>query len=277
MRLIKIHKDLPFPDYQALPGVNASSLKPILTSEKHFMHSKTHREDSPALLLGRAVHTLVLEPELFDEEFAVYPGKARRGTNYDQYVKEAGSKQIMLESELRTAEAMAKSIHEHPVVGPMLQSAIATETSVQFEVDVDGEPILCKARLDAVTAKGILDVKTTKDIVPRTFAKDCLYYRYHIQAAFYSDAYKAAYGEAPEFYFIPIEKAPPHDCWIGKLPKETVDQGRIEYMQGLKLYTQVMKKLDTGEPLTGVDGGEILTIPAYPNYTPKMGVKEVVA
>ena len=49
-------------------------------------HEHTESEDNAALMLGRAVHTVVLEPDVFPLEFAVIPndretGKTiRRGT-----------------------------------------------------------------------------------------------------------------------------------------------------------------------------------------------------
>ena len=54
-------------------ALSSSSLKMLLDSPKTFYNVQTYgqKENSPALLMGRVIHTMILEPERFDDIFEV--------------------------------------------------------------------------------------------------------------------------------------------------------------------------------------------------------------
>jgi exodeoxyribonuclease VIII len=89
-----------------------------------------------------------------------------------------------------------------------------------------------------VTERGVIvDLKTTRDASPDGFAKSVAQYRYHVQAAFYSDGYRAAFGEAPRgFVFIAVETEPPYLVAVYVASETMAQRGRIEYQTDLDTF-----------------------------------------
>jgi hypothetical protein len=80
-----VYKNIPFSIYRAIDAVNHGTLCEIETSPKQYQHVKEHGiKQTTAMLIGRAVHTMTLEPELFDFEYAIFEGKARRGKAWEK-------------------------------------------------------------------------------------------------------------------------------------------------------------------------------------------------
>ena len=66
-------------EYHADPAISKSDLDQIHRSPMHWQYRKTHPpEQTPALLVGSAVHKMILEPSGFADEFAVAPETDRR-------------------------------------------------------------------------------------------------------------------------------------------------------------------------------------------------------
>ena len=54
-------------------------------SPRHYQHRlTTPRSDSPAMRLGRAIHTAVLEPDLFPVHWTLYDGR-RAGNAWTEF------------------------------------------------------------------------------------------------------------------------------------------------------------------------------------------------
>lgn len=66
-------------EYRQDPGISRSDLFEMRKSPLHFQYQMTHpKEDTPALLFGRSLHKMILEPGDFESEFAVCPTVNRR-------------------------------------------------------------------------------------------------------------------------------------------------------------------------------------------------------
>lgn len=66
-------------EYHADPAISKSDLDLINRSPSYYKYVKGNpRVQTAAMLLGSAVHKLVLEPEDFGEEYAVAPLADRR-------------------------------------------------------------------------------------------------------------------------------------------------------------------------------------------------------
>jgi hypothetical protein len=101
---------------------------------------------------------------------------------------------------------------------------------------------LCKCRPDWVHDCGdagviLLDVKTTADASPEGFARSCATYRYHVQAAYYSDGYQVSSGrQVLGFVFAAVEQDAPYLAAAYMLDDEALAAGRREYRRCLNLY-----------------------------------------
>jgi exodeoxyribonuclease VIII len=90
----------------------------------------------------------------------------------------------------------------------------------------------------------VVDLKTTKSASKRGFAKSVAEYRYHVQAAIYTDLLEANGLFVPEFIFIAVEKTYPYAVGIYKLDQDALDLGRSLYQRDLALYKHCVEMDD---------------------------------
>jgi PDDEXK-like domain of unknown function (DUF3799) len=125
---------------------------------------------------------------------------------------------------------------------------------------VDGVP--CKARPDHWDARlGVTaDLKTTADASPAGFAKSVANFRYHVQAAFYTDVMAAAGVTVESFLFIACERNPPFLVGVYVLDSEALEIGRAEYQRDLALYKECV---ESGSWPGLSERIELLTLPKW--------------
>lgn len=248
-----IHDDLPFEDYCAEEGINASMIK--------LAHSKTLKHVYAAFLdparevdnsdfkeanKGKAVHSLTLEgqveeikgdqliasPEFYDQ-FAVGP-KCDRRTKvgkelWNDFAEANKGKSIVKAEDFAIIEGCTKALHTNEYFQNLLKEGY-TEQSIFWE---DEKGRKCKMRADLINMPfgevgTVWDVKTTADISREGFSRDCARYGYHIQAAHYLDGVNAIYPNSniTQFGFIVVEKKYPFDVAIRIATPEFIDRGR---------------------------------------------------
>lgn len=235
-------QSMSFADYQRDPAVNRSALDKIALSPAHFRHYMDHgQEETTALLQGRLLHALLLEPYSVATQFAVFTGAVRRGNAWETFQKENAGKDIVTMAELETAVAQRDALLKNPLVRGALSESMR-EASAFWTDDETG--VACKARFDVVcprdggTVGGIAyEIKTTHDISTESFTRDAFKYGYYRQAAWYLYGLNAATGRNyPDFGFIVVEKSAPYGVRVFRLSNEAIDRGYEENMANLRLY-----------------------------------------
>ncbi|EDV5503464.1 exonuclease VIII, partial [Salmonella enterica subsp. enterica] len=151
-------------------------------------------------------HCRVLEPEEFSKRFIIAPefnrrtsaGKEEEKTFLEECARTGRT--VLTAEEGRKIELMYQSVMALPLGQWLVESAGYAESSVYWEDPETG--ILCRCRPDKIIPEfhWIMDVKTTADI--QRFRTAYYDYRYHVQDAFYSDGYRAQFGEIPTFVFL---------------------------------------------------------------------------
>jgi hypothetical protein len=201
-------RSMPFAEYQQIQAVNWSSLKHMERSPKHYQFERVPPpSETRAMVKGRAGHTAVLEPELFPSEYVVFPGARRAGKEWDAFEAANWDRTILSAKEHGAALALAESVRNHPVAGPLLTGGVS-EQVIEW---VDEETSLpCKARIDHLKAMVLTDLKTTATIERRRFQTTAYNLRYHGQTAFYRRGLRA-HGIDPEIWLVAVESAPPFD------------------------------------------------------------------
>jgi len=219
-----IHK-LTYADYAAIDAVRQSDLKKLDASPKYYQYCLENPQPStPSMDFGRLVHTKLLEPELFDSEFACFDGKVRRGKDWEAFKEGLGDKICITKTDLATLNKMNQRWLSHPFVSDMMPNAVVEQSTV-WEDFATG--LKCKARQDIVVNNTVMDLKTTTDISSNSIYYSLRKYGYLEQAAFYLDGLNAATGQnLSEFYFIFIEKTEPYDIRVISLSQGDLDYGR---------------------------------------------------
>jgi len=226
-------------------GLDLIDKAPLIYWQKYLDPNRVRDDDqTPAMLLGSATHCAVFEPEQFTKTYVVAP-KIDRRTNAGKLeaaefeAKYAGFKQLTAE-QYDSVQRMVDAVYSHPMARQLLELGGVSEHRVDFIDPLTGA--LCKMKADRITPSGmIIDLKTTKDASPAEFAQSCAKYRYHVQDAWYSDGFAAAYRQVPEaFVFIAVES----ESGIVKpyiLDNESRELGRETYRQNLNTYLECLK------------------------------------
>lgn len=227
-------------EYHSGEGVSKSDLDLIHACPEKYRYKKDHPGDdqTPALLFGSAVHKLILEPEGFYDEYAVFPDCDKRTKDgkamYHNFLDRLNGRTEIAESDLAVMLSMRDAVMQHSKARTLLTGGV-TETSYYWKDLRTGT--LCKCRPDKVNRGYIIDLKTTADASPEGFEKSMMKYRYHVQAAWYLRGYEAATGIKPEgFIFIAVEKKPPFSVAVYLCGDVTAEIGAREADEDLDVF-----------------------------------------
>lgn len=218
-------------DYHALASWSSSYLRTlIMRSPAHARAAllEPHTE-TPALLLGRAVHARVLESETYPARYVVAPQVDRRTAagkaTWSAFGAAHPDAAILTADDAATVEGIAAAVDAHPVARLIFRYG-AAEVSGFFADPATGAP--CRIRPDhlRVGERLIADFKTTADASPREFERSIARYGYHIQAAHYAAGYRAITGDPlADFVFVVAEKSPPYAIGIYRLDDAAMAEG----------------------------------------------------
>ncbi|MDP8268833.1 MAG: PD-(D/E)XK nuclease-like domain-containing protein [Candidatus Tenebribacter davisii] len=229
-------------DYHFSGGISRSSLMLMNKTPYHYWYENESgqakpRTATPAMILGELVHTLCLEPEFYDDRFAVGPDIKKTTKSgkeaWAEFESELKGRESIKVSEYEKAQAMASSFRSEAVCSSVIQGA-KFEKSIFFTHESTG--LQCKARPDIWKGSVIGDLKTTEDAGLRQFQNSAHKYGYFIQAGMMKQAI-ASLGESMEmFAFLCIEKDAPYAVGVYPISAEALDYGS-------NLFDSLMRKL----------------------------------
>jgi exodeoxyribonuclease VIII len=231
LRETRVGMTLTNAEYHARPEVSKSGLDMVRRSPLHFWNRYLNPDriiepPTAAMTIGSALHTRVLEPHLFDDEYAVAPHCDRRTKEgkmiWADFEQEAAGKTLLKAEDALQITAMADSLRRHPAARVLLNKAGKAEQSYFWTDDETGEKCKCRPDFHTDDRRIIVDVKTTEDASPGKFLRSSvLQWRYHVQAAFYMQGVP----EAELFLFAVVEKKPPFAAAVYTLPTKLVERG----------------------------------------------------
>jgi hypothetical protein len=196
--------------------------------------------ETPALLLGKAVHCRILEPAEFGKRFTIAPTIDRRTKDgkekWEKFMQEADGLSVLTREQDTIIEGINNAIYKHPAASYLLGLTGESEIMVNWTDEVSGLP--CRGIFDRLTTSAIIiDLKTTDDASPKGFARSCHKYRYHVQAAFYMDGLQASRNVTAEgFFFIAVEKSAPYLVGVYYLNAEDLQRGRDQYRKDIEAF-----------------------------------------
>ncbi len=242
----RVEHGLSNPDYHALPSVSKSGLDLIRKAPALYKWRRENPQPpSAAMRWGTLVHKIVLEPDDFGSEFVVAPKVDKRTAqgkaDWAAFEIAAAGKDLVTEEEWEKLQAVSRAVWAHPAAGKALGMLRDVEASIFWTDQATG--VDCRCRPDGILSNGlIVDIKTTKDARPDEFVKSVANYRYHVQAAFYSDGYQAAFGEPPKgFAFIAIDSEAPHLVAVYVASEAMILRGRADYQTDLRTYARCVE------------------------------------
>ena len=163
-------------------AMSSSNIKLLNKSPKHykFVTQYGQEQDSSALQIGNFIHTMILEPHLFDDRFHIVDVQSRVAKAFKE--AKAKSNKIVLtakehDENMRIVDAALRNEYVLTMIG-----------GCEFEVPeiamLDGFAFRAKADIYDPKYKFVADLKTTQDI--RAFQWSAEKYGYDIQAFIYT-------------------------------------------------------------------------------------------
>lgn len=282
-----LRTDLSNEAYHGGPGISNSGLGDMARCPAYYygMHldpNRPPRTTKAGQLEGTLCHCATLEPDEFDERYAVLPEDVPRKPTSAQwnaknpsaesmlsmkwwsaFEADNANRQIITDEQRAVAMAQAASLRSLPEVAELLSHG-RPEVSAYWIDPVTGE--LCRCRPDwehPIEGKGVilLDVKTYSDASPDDFARQVARKGYHRQDAFYSDGYELASGvPVLGFVFACVEDKWPFGASACMLDEEGRNKGRSLNRQLLDRYAECKR---TGLWPGYVSGIELISLPRW--------------
>jgi hypothetical protein len=208
------------------------------------------KEEKEYFKSGRLFHTLMLEPEKFNEEFYVIDTSDSRNPNKNVRKNTGIWNEIM---ETAKIEANGRAIIEKSIYEKVKKMACEASCSKLWEkIYLDKGCIehsiywnegafnsRLRARPDFFNEDLIIEFKTTSSI--QSFKNSIDKFGYHRQAAMQIDGLRKIDGRKRAFGFFVIEDKPPYLTAPFSLDEEAINLGRKQYLLGADIYSMCLK------------------------------------
>ena len=237
-------------------GVATNSLLKIIDTETpgHYLHhiaSAIERADedagnSEALLIGKAFHACVLEPDRFATDYLTMPDfgplqSSKNRATRDEWLNAQPASCVFLKPEqLDLVKAMRESLLKHKIARLLVEKG---EREVVFRwIDEEtGTPCQSKIDLWDEEMAYLLDLKSTISASPEPFARSITNYRYHVQACMYANAARELGFPISNFLMVPVEKAAPHFTAVYHIDAAAEERGFEILRRSIQKLTDCMK------------------------------------
>lgn len=216
---------LGFQGYQAMPGINGTSIKAGAKSMLHMHHQMTGKptDPTPAMRWGKLVHAVVLEPVEFKRNVAVFAGP-KKGKAWDEFKEKHDAEWIVSQDEVSDLMAISTAVHGNQAAHRLIE-----QTMHEVVFSWSGTYGTAKARLDGYDDRHgglILELKTTSAIEPRSFAKQFANLGYGLSAGWYKEG-----TLANAFSMITVESKPPYDVIVYSIGSDIIEAAREKACQ----------------------------------------------
>lgn len=240
-----VNPTMSWDDYFAHPALSSTGARLLLSSTPaHYRYGDPI--EGKALEIGRAIHMLVLEPDVFARAYRIMEKpsgtgmKAAKESILNEAVADGVT--VLWQDDAEMVLAMRESIWRSDIARKMLERA-QLEQSILWECPEFGIPM--KARLDVsfVLPSGgvmIFDLKTCRCARKQEFERTIYNYGYHVQAATYMEAAEAVDMDPRSFVFICAEKQKPFPVALYELDSNAIELGRDYLRKAKRIYADCL-------------------------------------
>lgn len=239
------------------PSISSSGLRTIFNdSPAHYWNESTlnpnreEKEQTEALILGRAAHHLLLGESDFDKYFVLRPdeapdGRAWNGNNNSckQWLAEQAlaGLTVLTPKQIEYIRGMSQSLSADATIQSGILNGIV-ELSMFWKDSETG--IWLKSRPDAVPNDAdSADLKCVADITDDGISRSFGERGYHQQAALVDEGMRMVFGRPIENFFLTyVEQKRPHCVRIDTAYPEDVAAGFEENHAALRLFKHCLER-----------------------------------
>lgn len=242
------------------PSLSSSGMRQIFNeSPAHFFAewrgnpNRIEKATPRALVVGRAVHHLLLGEPFFAKLFAVQPdeyegakGEMRAWNNnavdckrWHAARREEG-KSVLTLKEVENIRGMAESLGSHPIIRAGALNGLI-ERSIFWK---DSSGIWLKSRPDSIPGDSgdFVDLKTTDSVLWHSLVRSIGQFGYHQQGALVRQAAREVLGiDHPTFTLVFIEKEAPWCVRVVTLKESDLDRGHKQNRVAIDQFAACLK------------------------------------
>lgn len=214
---------------------------------------KSEKKSTAALDFGTLVHTIVLEPKEFDNEYVIYDGETTETGLIPAKVRKEQAllhptKTVVTKAAYNLACKIRKNCELDPKVFDLLFKDEG-ENEVSYFTICDHSGFRVKVRLDRgiLTRAIIVDLKTAEKIDQYSFQKEVKFNRhYDLSAYMYVMQVLKATGVLCDFYWVVAGKDELAQIAVYKASAQTLLDGQEKYFRAMANIKRA-KELKKGE------------------------------
>lgn len=247
--------------------VSFSSLKKFGQSPAHFIaHKKKVFEPTDTMIVGQAIHALILEPETVKKGFAVYEGKTRRGKEWDAFLETVKTGQtIIRQKDFDNCQRVAERIRKIPVVSDLLDAMTWTERKIEW---IDAETgVKIVGFVDGGGDDWFMDMKTGADTDPEKFGRNAYDQQLMLQAALYYDGLAANGIDMNEMFILRVGTTEPFESIVYQPDPNFIAYGHAMKRRLLQSFAEWDGHAHGREYHSG-NVIETLSLPKWKKYEP---------
>lgn len=269
------------------PSISSGGLRKIVNeSPWHFWASSElnpgrypdDKEESAALILGKAAHCLILGDEVFESSFIYVPGDApprptstqiaafkrdgkwseaavSRAEFWEDFDARAAGRSMLTDTQVQKVIYMAENLRKNTLATEVLTGGL-TEISMIWRDEATG--VWLKSRPDVIpdAAADFGDLKTyaprTKSI-KRAIHQAITDNGYVLQMSLAQMGSEAVFGQAAtECVLVMAQSTEPYTVSVVRLDEDTLYWGRCLIRQGIDTFAECMKSGHWPQPVEGV-------------------------
>lgn len=241
--------------------VSSSVLKAALKDIEEFKRIYVDGEAAPvfnleAMNFGSYIHTLILEPHLVEQEFAIWDKIMCEGEEWEEFNISNKDKIVITRSQFAHAKELLENFYRKEILfndKVVLLNSLFTGGEAEETCCTNLHGIDVKVRFDYRDGKRffINDVKTTSSSIrsKKDVEKVCASFEYDLSAALYCDVVEKVTGDKHDFYFTFISKKD-NQSTIWKASEAMLERGRKKYREAIK---RIKRGRETGNWVVGIE------------------------
>ncbi len=259
-------------EYRLWPAANYSALKEFRYTPAHvYQYLADPPASTPPMELGTALHTAILEPEMFDERYVrgAAGNLTRKGPRDENNAIKAehADKTLIRDADWPKIVAMRDEVWRHPRAQEVLGGDGYNECAYLWEDP--GTGLACKARVDRIgmSREGwpvVVDYKTFGEKGGRLTQhaiESVIFDRlYHIQAAHYLNGLNAISAFQRRYALLFQEKEAPFAVRMVEIDFAALELGKRQVARWLAQFKQCH---DSGEWPGWSGDFDPMGVPAY--------------
>jgi len=234
--------DISNADYHNSSAISRSSLMLMLKSAYHYKNKDmVEFKESKSMRIGSMVHTLMMEPHLFDDEYVIQPEFNKRTKagkeDFALWSETVKGKVISTIEEMETVRLMHSSLNGNKQIAQLFKDADIEKSIFWQDIETG---LALKARPDAWKGNLVIDLKTTKDASMRKFMYSCIDYGYFLQAAMIRESLRSIGQELEQYVIVCVENTAPYAHAIYVVDEVAMDWGYNQFRYCLNKLSDCM-------------------------------------